>query len=172
MLRDSFGEPDSVILGMTAFYSAVSMACLWAFGIWWTASGAVRCWDWQRSRWWSISVCWCRWVRGCCHSILQRLFGPIHGRHRSFTIQSRQHATRHGHSTADGTQPFFALYTVVTSLISGFSPLSWASCRRAGGLGRIVVAMAMEPVQSVVRRGGLHYDDRGCHANRLSERGR
>jgi len=150
---------------MTAFYSAVSMACLWAFGHLVDRVGSrpllglatltlvvhFSLWCSVGARLLPFNLTAIVLVQSTA-AIGLSLFNLANTRLVMATVPPM------------GRSHFFALYTVVTSLISGFFPLSGASCSTRWRVGEDRGRDGNEPVQSVVRRGGLHYDDRGCHA--------
>src|SRR5579859_6275869 len=126
MLRDSFGAPDSLILGMTAYYSAVCMACLWAFGHLVDRVGSrpllglgtlimvihFSLWCSVGARVLPFNLTAIILVQTTA-AIGLSLFNLANTRLVMATVPPM------------GRSHFFALYTVVTSLISGFFPIVW-----------------------------------------------
>jgi len=126
MLHDAFGAPDSVILGMTAFYSAVSMACLWVFGHLVDRVGSrpllglatltlvvhFSLWCSVGARLLPFNLTAIILVQSTA-AIGLSLFNLANTRLVMATVPPM------------GRSHFFALYTVVTSLISGFFPIVW-----------------------------------------------
>jgi len=126
MLRDSFAATDSLILGMMVLWSAVSAACLWGFGHLVDRVGSRPLLGLATLVFVIHLSCWCsvaarvlpfnlatifviQFTSGICVS----LFNLANTRLVMATVP------------AMGRSHFFALYTVVTSLVSGVFPIFW-----------------------------------------------
>jgi len=113
MLRDSFAATDSLILGMMVLWSAVCAASLWGFGhlvdrvvihlcCWCSVAARVLPFNLE-------TIFLIQFTAGICVS----LFNLANTRLVMATVP------------AMGRSHFFALYTVVTSLVSGVFPIFW-----------------------------------------------
>jgi MFS family permease len=126
MLRDSFAATDSLILGMMVLSSALSTVCLWGFGHLVDRVGsrpllglATLVFAIHLSCWCSVAahvlpfnvtaICLVQFTAALAIS----LFNLANTRLVMATVP------------AMGRSHFFALYTVVTSLVSGVFPIFW-----------------------------------------------
>jgi MFS family permease len=126
LLRDSFAATDSLILGMTVLWSAACAACLWGFGHLVDRVGsrpllglATLVFVAHFSIWASVAarvlpfnlpvICLIQSTSGISIS----LFNLANTRLVMATVPPM------------GRSHFFALYTVVTSLVSGVFPIFW-----------------------------------------------
>jgi MFS family permease len=126
LLRDSFAASDSVILGMTALWSAVCAVCLWAFGHLIDRVGsrpllglATLVFVAHFSLWCSVSARVLPFnlvtivLIQFTSAVAMSLFNLANTRLVMATVPPV------------GRSHFFALFTVVTSLVSGVLPIIW-----------------------------------------------
>jgi MFS family permease len=126
MLRDSFAATDSLILGMMVLSSAVSAVCLWGFGHLVDRVGSRPLLGLATLIFVVHLSCWCSvaarvlpftsatiFVIQFTAAISISLFNLANTRLVMATVPSM------------GRSHFFALYTVVTSLVSGIFPIFW-----------------------------------------------
>jgi MFS family permease len=126
MLRDSFAATDSMILGMMVLSSTVSAICLWGFGHLVDRVGSRPLLGLATLTFVLHLSCWCSvaarvlpftfptiFVIQFTAAISISLFNLANTRLVMATVPSM------------GRSHFFALYTVVTSLVSGIFPIFW-----------------------------------------------
>ena len=126
LIRDSFGASDSLILGMTAIWSAVCAVCLWGFGHLVDRVGSrpvlglatltlvvhFCCWCSVAARLLTFNI-WAIILVQSTAAIGLSLFNLANTRLLMASVPPT------------GRSHFFALYTVVVSLVSGVMPIFW-----------------------------------------------
>jgi MFS family permease len=126
LLRDSFAATDSLILGMMVLSSAVSAACLWAFGHLVDRVGSRPFLGLATLVFVLHLSCWCSVAARVLSFNLGTIFLIQFTAAISISLFNLAN-TRLVMATvpAMGRSHFFALYTVVTSLVSGVFPIFW-----------------------------------------------
>ncbi len=125
-LRDSFAATDSLILGMMVLSSAVSAICLWGFGHLVDRVGSRPLLGLATLIFVLHLSCWCSVAARVLPFTSATIFVIQFTAAISISLFNLAN-TRLVMATvpAMGRSHFFALYTVVTSLVSGVFPILW-----------------------------------------------
>jgi MFS family permease len=126
MLRDSFAVTDSVILGMMVLWSAVCALCLWGFGHLIDRVGSRPLLGLATLLFAVHLSCWCTVAARLVPFNLMTILVLQTSSGISVSVFNLAN-TRLVMATvpAMGRSHFFALYSVVTSLVSGVFPILW-----------------------------------------------
>jgi len=126
MLRDSFAATDSLILGMMVLWSAVCAACLWGFGHLVDRVGSRPLLGLATLVFVIHLSCWCAVAARLVPFNLTAIMAIQFTSGISISVFNLAN-TRLVMATVPpmGRSHFFALYTVVTSLVSGVFPILW-----------------------------------------------
>lgn len=126
MLRDAFGATDSLILGMMVLSSGVSSLCLWGFGHLVDRVGSRPLLGLATLVFVIHLSCWCSVAARVMPFNLSMILLIQFTAALSISLFNLAN-TRLVMATvpAMGRSHFFALYTVVTSLVSGVFPILW-----------------------------------------------
>ena len=126
LLRDSFAATDSLILGMSALWSFVSAVCLWGFGHLVDRVGSRPLLGLATLL---LVVHLSLWCSVAAHVLAFNLLAIVLIQSTSavgvslFNLANTRLVM--ASVPAMGRSHFFALYTVVTSLVSGIFPIFW-----------------------------------------------
>ena len=125
-LRDSFAATDSLILGMMVLSSAVSVICLWAFGHLVDRVGSRPLLGLSTLIFVLHLSCWCSVAARVLPFTFPTIFVIQFTAAISISLFNLAN-TRLVMATVPpmGRSHFFALYTVVTSLVLGVFPVLW-----------------------------------------------
>jgi MFS family permease len=126
MLRDSFAATDSLILGMMVLSSAMSAICLWGFGHLVDRVGSRPLLGLATLVFVAHLSCWCSVAARVLPFTFPTIFVIQFTAAISISLFNLAN-TRLVMATVPpmGRSHFFALYTVVTSLVSGVFPVLW-----------------------------------------------
>jgi MFS family permease len=126
MLRDSFAATDSLILGMMVLSSAMSAICLWGFGHLVDRVGSRPLLGLATLTFVLHLSCWCAVAARVLPFAIPAIFVIQFTAAISISLFNLAN-TRLVMATVPpmGRSHFFALYTVVTSLVSGVFPVFW-----------------------------------------------